>query len=143
MEKTVYLIMSRQKDSFNIIYAGYCEQTLDDGFLTGHSSFQCWNDNSGSERSLYIAILPMFESGNEERTMILDRIIARYHPICNAEKLDVKPEYLIRPKSDLHNTSTKTPCPCCGSEMKVDKVLENTTIIRCIECGLSDTKLNS
>jgi len=143
MEKTVYLILSHQKDSFAIIYAGDCKQTLDDGFLTGHSSFKCWNDHSGSERSLYIAILPMFESGNEERKKILDRIIARYHPVCNVEKLDVKPEYMTRPKSDLQKTSSKTPCPCCGSEMKVDKVLENTTVIRCVECGLSDTKLNS
>lgn len=144
MEKVVYLIMSRQKDSFNIIYAGDCEQTFDEGFFTTHSSFKCWTDNSGSEKSLYVAILPMFESGNEERKKISDRIIARYRPVCNLEiKYDVKPEYKIRPKSDSQNISAKTPCPCCGSEMRVDRVLENTTIIRCVECGLSDTKLNS
>jgi len=27
--------------------------------------------------------------------------------------------------------------------MKADKILENTTIIRCTECGLSDTRINS
>ena len=143
MEKVVYLIMSRQKDSFNIIYAGDCEQTSDDGFFTTHSSFKCWTDHSGSEKLLYLAILPMFESGNDERKQILDKIIARYHPVCNLEiKYDVKPEYKIRSKLDSQNISAQTPCPCCGSDMKVDKVLENTTIIRCIECGLSDTRLS-
>ena len=139
MEKVVYLIMSRQKDSFNIIYAGDCEQTSDDEFFTTHSSFKCWTEKSGSEKSLYLAILPLFESGNDERKMILDKILARYRPICNIViTYDIKPDYKIRSKSNLQNT--KTPCPCCGSEMQVDKVLENTTVIRCIECGLSDTR---
>ena len=143
MEKVVYLIMSRQKDSFNIIYAGDCEHTTDDEFFTNHPSFKCWTEQSGSEKLLYIAILPLFESGIDERKQILDKIITRYHPICNLEiKYDVKPEYKIRSRSDSQNT-TKTSCPCCGSDMKVDRVLENTTIIRCIECGLSDTRLDS
>lgn len=141
MEKVVYLIMSRQKDSFNIIYAGDCEQTSDEKFFTSNSSFKCWIEKSGSEKSLYLAILPLFESENYERKKILDKILARYRPICNLEINDVKPDYKIHSKSDSQNT--KTPCPCCGSEMKVDKVLETTTIIRCIECGLSDTRLNS
>jgi hypothetical protein len=143
MEKVVYLIMSRQKDSFNIIYAGDCEHAADEGFFTNHPSFKCWTEQSGPEKLLYIAILPMFESGNDERKQILDKIITRYHPICNLEiNYDVKPEYKIRSRLDSQNT-TKTPCPCCGSDMKIDRVLENTTIIRCIECGLSDTRLDS
>lgn len=144
MEKVVYLILARQKDSFNIIYAGECDHTSDEEFFTTHSSFKCWTAQSLSE-SLYLAILPMFESGNDERKKILDRILARYHPICNPEiKQDVKPEYKIRYKQDLQKPPIeKTPCPCCGSEMKIDKVFENTTLIRCTECGLSDTKLNS
>ena len=144
MEKAVYLIMSRQKDSFDIIYAGDCEQTQDEAFFTNHSNFKCFIEKSGPEKSLYLAIFPMFESGNNERKKILDQILARYHPICNIEiKYDIKPEYKLRSKSDSQNASTQTLCPCCGSAMKVDSVLENTTIIRCTECGLSDTKLNS
>ena len=140
MEKVVYLIMSRQKDSFNIIYAGDCEKTSDEKFFTNHFSFQCWLEKSGSEKSLYLAILPLFESENDERKMILDKILVRYRPICNIGiTYDIKPDYKIRSKSNLQN-SPKTPCPCCGSEMQVDKVLENTTVIRCIECGLSDTR---
>ena len=144
MEKVVYLIMSRQKDSFDIIYAGDCEQTQDEAFFINHSSFKCWAEKSGSEKALYLAILPMFESGNNERKKILEHVLVRYRPICNLEiKYDIKPEYKIRSKLNSQNTSSQTPCPCCGSDMKVDRVLENTTIIRCTECGLSDTRLNS
>ncbi len=138
MEKVVYLIMSRQKDSFKIIYADNCEHTSDEKFFTNHPSFKCWNDST-LEKSLYLAILPMFESGNDERKRISDSIIARYHPVCNEEIKEVKPDYKIRQKSE----PPKTSCPCCGSEMKVDQVLEKTTIIRCTECGISDTRLNS
>jgi hypothetical protein len=142
MEKVVYLIMSRKKDSFSIIYADDCEQTHDETFFTSNSSFKCWIEKSGSETSLYLAILPLFEYGSDERKKIVDKILARYHPICNMGiEYDVKPDYKIRSKSDPQNTS-QTPCPCCGSEMQVDKVLENTTVIRCIECGLSDTRLS-
>jgi hypothetical protein len=140
MEKVAYLIMSRQKDSFNIIYASDCESTSDETFFTSNPSFQCWIEKSGSEQSLYLAILPLFESGNDERKKIVDNILARYNPVCNMKiNYDAKPDYKIRSKSDPHNIS-HTPCPCCGSEMQVDKVLENTTVIRCIECGLSDTR---
>jgi len=143
MEKVVYLIMSRQKDSFNIIYAGDCEQTSDGDFFTRHSSFKCWTA-SHSENSLYLAILPMFESGNDARKNVLDRIISRYRPACNLEiKPESKPEYKIRPKQDPQKTSTVISCPCCGSNMEVERVLENTTVIRCIQCGMSDTRLNS
>ena len=45
--------------------------------------------------------------------------------------------------NNVDANSTTTPCPCCGSEMKVEKVLEKTSIIRCTECGISDTRLNS
>ncbi|MCE9652894.1 MAG: hypothetical protein K8Q89_07570 [Nitrosarchaeum sp.] len=142
MEKVVYLIMSRQKDSFNIIYAGDCEQTFEGDFFTGHSSFKCWTA-SNSEDSLYLAIFPMFESGNDERKKVLDKIIERYRPVCNLEiKPESKPDYKIRPKQDLKKTSIVS-CPCCGSNMEVEKILENTTVIRCIQCGMSDTRLNS
>ncbi len=34
-------------------------------------------------------------------------------------------------------------CACCGSEMKVEKELENSVLMKCVECGLSDTRLKS
>ena len=33
--------------------------------------FQCWIRQSGSEQSLYLAILPLFESSNEKRMNVI------------------------------------------------------------------------
>jgi hypothetical protein len=37
----------------------------------------------------------------------------------------------------------KIPYPYCGSDMKVDKILENAIVKKCTGCSLSDTRLNS
>ena len=82
------------------------------------------------------------------------RRTVRFRPACNVNtELEKKPDYKIRTKSDLETPNSseknledsekKIPCPCCGSEMKIAKVLENTTIVKCSICGLSDTRLNS
>ena len=34
-------------------------------------------------------------------------------------------------------------CPCCGSEMKKEKELQNSILMKCVECGLSDTTIKS
>jgi hypothetical protein len=34
-------------------------------------------------------------------------------------------------------------CPCCGSEMKKEKELENSILMKCVGCGISDTRLKS
>ena len=41
MEKVVYLIFSRKKDSFNIIYVGDCEKTDEKSFFVQHPLFKC------------------------------------------------------------------------------------------------------
>ncbi len=153
MEKVVYLIFSRTKDSFNIIYAGDCEKTGEKSFFTDNSDFQCWIKTAGSEDSLYLAILPMFESSESQRKGIVNKICLRYRPPCNKEQETKKPDYTVRSNFDLEskndsNKNLKKPeekvlCPCCGSEMKIDKVLENTSILKCVGCGISDTRLNS
>ncbi|MDX1533798.1 MAG: hypothetical protein R3230_06315, partial [Nitrosopumilaceae archaeon] len=40
MEKVVYLIMSRDKDRFNIIYADECEKTEKNDFFTQNDQFK-------------------------------------------------------------------------------------------------------
>ena len=146
MEKVVYLIMSRENDSFNIIYADNCEQTDDKEFFIKNSRFNSWIRKTGSKKLLYLAILPLFKSGNDERKKILEKIIARYNPVCNLENISNVKQYTMPPKNNLQNIDDSIPqkilCPCCGSRMKADKMLENTTIIRCTECGLSDTTIN-
>ena len=154
MEKVVYLILSRKKDSFNIIYVGDCEKTDEKNFFVNNSNFKCWIQTAGSENSLYLAILPMFESNQSIRKGIANKILLRYHPPCNPNDVkEPKPDYVISHKSDSpkentsiensNSTEEKIKCPCCGSEMKVDKVLEKTSVLKCTGCGLSDTRLNS
>ncbi|AFS81237.1 hypothetical protein NKOR_06820 [Candidatus Nitrosopumilus koreensis AR1] len=141
MEKLVFLIMSRDKDRFNIVYVGDCEKTDDKSFFIQHSGFKCWVEKSGSEKSLYLAILPLFEASKEHRESILNKIKMRYNPPCNVEKVsNERPDYAVR-KSD--NSTEKFSCPCCGSEMKPEQFLEKSTLYRCGSCGISDTKLNS
>lgn len=154
MEKVVYLIFSRKKDSFIIIYVGDCEKTDKDDFFENNPKFETWIQITGSKDSIYLAILPMFESNPSARKAIVNKIIHQYHPVCNADSVKRnKPDYIIRskpdlassnnPKKNLGETTEKTLCPCCGFEMKVDKVLENTTVLKCTGCSLTDTRLNS
>ena len=148
MEKVVYIIFSRVKDSFNIIYVGDCENTEEKNFFVNNSDFKCWIKTAGSENSLYLAILPLFNSNQSVRKGIINKIIQHYKPTCNkVEVTENPPDYVVRPKEEAKpenkTDSEKINCPCCGSEMKVDKILENTTVLKCKGCGLSDTRLNS
>lgn len=141
MEKVVYLILSRVKDTFNTIFVSECEKTNENGFFTQNSAFKCWVENSGSEKSLYLAILPMFDSDLSHRKQVVSKILTRYHPVCNMKDMpETKPDYVVKPKFD----STESPqvlCPCCGSQMKIEKISEKSNLVKCLECGLSDTRL--
>ncbi len=84
MEKLVFLILSRDKDNFKIVYAGDCEKTDDKSFFVQHSRFKCWIEQSKTEKSLYRAILPMFESSDDHRQNVLNKIMTHYKPPCNS-----------------------------------------------------------
>jgi hypothetical protein len=144
MEKLVYLILSSDKDKFNILYVGKCEKTDDELFFTRHPSYDCWTQHMGYGKSLFLAILPLFESGDDERQNVINKITALYKPVCNSvDVVDAKPDYVVR-KSEITNPETEKPlCLCCGSEMVSEKILEKSTLFRCTGCGLSDTKINS
>ena len=144
MEKLVYLILSEDKDKFNILYVGECDKTDDKSFFVKHPSYKCWIQHSGSEKSLYLAILPMFESNDDRRKNVLNKIVTSYKPTCNSvNTAKVKPDYVIRKSEKTNSEPEKFSCLCCGSEMKLEKILEKSTLFRCTGCGLSDTKLNS
>ena len=206
MEKLVYLILSRTKDKFDMLYVGDCKKTNDPLFFTQHSRYKCWAENFGTERSLYLAVLPLFESSDVYRANVVNKIIRQYKPFCNPEStLKAKPDYVIKTpkKTDDANTDDantddantddantddantddantantddantddantddtntddtntddtntddantndqpeKFVCPCCGSEMKSEKTLKNSTLYRCASCGLSDTRID-
>ncbi|RNJ75219.1 MAG: hypothetical protein EB829_06995 [Nitrosopumilus sp. H8] len=133
MEKLVYLVMSRRKDSFVMLYAGDCESTDDKEFFAKHPQFKCWVKQSGSEDGLYLAVLPMFESGADKRTGALEKIISRYKPPCNPADAPKEPPYSVR---------KGYPCPCCGAMMEPEKKLASSTLYRCTGCKASDTRLD-
>ena len=143
MEKLVYLILSGDKDKFNILYVGECEKTEDKSFFVQHPSYKCWIQHSGSEKSLYLAILPLFESNNDKRQNILNKIMTQYKPVCNSVDAKIIPDYVVRKSEKINPEHAKFTCPCCGAEMKSEQILEKSTLFRCTGCGLSDTKLNS
>ena len=148
MEKVVYLILSRIKDTFNILFVDDCEKTDDVGFFIKNPAFKCWTKESGSEALIYLGILPMFKSLSKNRANVVAKIISKYRPICNVKGLpEEKPNYVVRSQKEnnLRNVEeiNKHNCPCCGSEMKIEEVLEKSSIYRCIGCGMSDTKINS
>ena len=143
MEKLVYLILSRNKDKFDIIYVGDCQKTDDKSFFTSHKQFQCWLNQSGSEQSLHLAILPLFESSNEKRMNVIQKILSQYKPHCNSDDVtESKPDYVVR-STPKPAASDKIICACCGSGMNLEKTLKKSNLYRCTSCGLSDTRLNS
>jgi len=86
MEKLVYLIMARNEDKFDIIFADECEKTEATDFFTKNNHFKCWISNAGSEKNLYLSIYPMWDSTTIERKRVLQRIISRFKPTCNFDK---------------------------------------------------------
>jgi hypothetical protein len=144
MEKLIYLILSEDKDKFNILFVGECDQTDDESFFVKHPSYKCWIQHSRSEKSLHLAILPMFESNGDRRKNVLNKIVTSYKPACNsADTAKKKPDYVVRKSEKINPELEKVSCLCCGSEMKPEQILEKSTLFRCTGCGLSDTKLNS
>lgn len=135
MEKIIYVILSRDKDSFRVVYVGDCEKTDEKAFFLNNPSFKCWIKQAGTEKSLYLAILPLFKTTKEQRSHILKKIIAQYKPACN--------DIISEPPPHKKSKQLESTCPCCGAKMKVDQILKNTTILRCSECGISDTRVNS
>jgi len=144
MEKLIYLILSEDKDKFNILFVGECDKTDDESFFVKHPSYKCWIQHSRSEKSLHLAILPMFESNGDRRKNVLNKIVTSYKPACNsADTAKKKPDYVVRKSEKINPEPEKVSCLCCGSEMKPEQILEKSTLFRCTVCGLSDTKLNS
>ncbi len=69
-----------------MLYVGDCQKTEEKSFFTSHEQFKCWLQKSATEQSLYLAILPMFESSNEKRQNVIQKILAQYKPPCNNTK---------------------------------------------------------
>ena len=85
MEEVVYVLFSRIKDAFNMIYVDESDKTEKTDFFTKNDKFKCWVSHGGAYENLYLAIYPMWGSQKEEREQIVKRAITRYKPVCNME----------------------------------------------------------
>jgi hypothetical protein len=83
MEEVVYILFAKNKDVFNIIYAGESGKTEASDFFTKNEQFKCWLSNAGSENNLYLSIYPMWESSQSARKQLVHKIVDRYKPVCN------------------------------------------------------------
>ena len=85
MDKVVYIIFNQNKSGFIPLHAGESDKTDEKDFFTQNDNFKCWIQHAGNEQSLYLAILPLWESDEPERKRIVDKIISKYRPLCQTE----------------------------------------------------------
>jgi len=92
MDRVVYIIFSKNKDVFNIIYVGESEKTESKDFFTKNDQFKCWLSYTGKEENLYLSIYPMWESSQSQRDQLVKKIISKYKPVCNEVNEDSQNE---------------------------------------------------
>jgi len=85
MAKLIYILFSKTKNGFNMLYASQVEKTDETNFFVQDNKFKCWIQHAGSEELLYLAIYPMPDSQEDERERIVQKIISRYNPPCNTD----------------------------------------------------------
>ena len=85
MGQLIYLLFSKTKNGFNLLYASQVEKTDKTDFFTQNDKFKCWIQHSGSEEMLYLAVYPMSDSQASDRERIVQQIISKYRPPCNTE----------------------------------------------------------
>ena len=85
MNQLIYLLFSKTKNGFNILYASQVEKTEETDFFIQNEKFKCWIQHTGSEKLLYLAIYPMPDSEESERERVVQKIISKYRPPCNTE----------------------------------------------------------
>ncbi len=85
MDEVVFVILSRDKDTFNVIYVGESDKTNELDFFIKNEKFKCWISNAGSEDNLYLSIYLMPNSDEKDREKIVSKAIAQYKPVCNME----------------------------------------------------------
>lgn len=85
MDDVIFVILSREKDMFNVIYVDESKKTKNNDFFTKNEKFKCWLTHAGSENNLYLSIYLMPNSDDKDRQRIVSKTIAHYKPICNME----------------------------------------------------------
>ena len=115
MEEVVYILFAKNKDVFNIIYAGESGKTEASDFFTKNEQFKCWLSNAGGENNLYLSIYPMWESNQSARKQLVRKIVDRYKPVCNQVSED---------SENTHTSTTRTIEPEPEPEEAEDDLLD-------------------
>ena len=85
MDKVAYIIFSKNKDVFNMIYVGESDKTESRDFFINNERFKCWISYAGKEENLYLSIYPMWESNVSQRRQLIRKVISKYKPVCNED----------------------------------------------------------
>ena len=85
MDKVIYIIFKQDKSGFVPLYACESDNTEQNDFFTQNDSFKCWIQHAGNEDFMYLSFLPLCESYEPERKRIVEKIIAKYRPLCQVE----------------------------------------------------------
>ena len=121
MEEVAYILFAKNKDVFNIIYAGESGKTEASDFFTKNEQFKCWLSNAGGENNLYLSIYPMWESNQSARKQLVRKIVDRYKPVCNQVSED---------SENTHTSTTRTierePEPEEAEDDLLDKLKKKT-----------------
>ena len=106
MDRVVYIIFSKNKDVFNIIYVAESEKTESKDFFSKNDQFKCWLSYTGKEEYLYLSIYPMWESSQSQRNQLVKKIISKYKPVCNKVN-----EYSQNAQTTIARTTEPEPEP--------------------------------
>jgi hypothetical protein len=85
MDEVIYILFSKTKDVFNIIFVDQSEKVTEIDFFIKNDKFNCWLQHAGSEDCLYLGIYPMWNSEKVDRERIVQKIVSKYKPVCNIE----------------------------------------------------------
>ena len=116
MEEVAYILFAKNKDVFNIIYAGESGKTEASDFFTKNEQFKCWLSNAGGENNLYLSIYPMWESNQSARKQLVHKIVDRYKPVCNQVSED---------SENIHTSTARTIEPEPEPEEAKDDLLDD------------------
>ena len=83
MDKVVYIIFTKNKEVFNMLYVGESDKTEKLDFFIKNPKFKCWISHAGNEENIYLSIYPMWESSESELLQLAQKIVNKYEPICN------------------------------------------------------------
>jgi len=86
MAETVYVLLSRNKERFTILFADECQKTAENDYFTKNPLFKNWLREAGGEKNLYICILPLPDSDERKRRDTVARIVSAYKPACNFQE---------------------------------------------------------